>query len=64
MDLKERVNKMLEDEETKQLWEEIYLAFEDGGINGIEKLLIRKVEEIKNEFEEIKSEIDKKIKGK
>lgn len=64
MDLKERVNKMLEDEETKQLWEEIYSAFEDGGINGIEKLLIRKVEEIKNEFEEIKSEIDKKIKGK
>lgn len=64
MDLKERVNKMLENEETKQLWEEIYLAFEDGGINGIEKLLIRKVEEIKNEFEEIKSEIDKKIKGK
>ncbi len=64
MDLRKRVNEMLEDEKTKQLWEEIYLAFESGGISGIENLLNEKVVEIKKEFEKIKSEIDKKIKGK
>ncbi len=63
MELKERVKNNLNGEDLKTLWEKIYTAYEENGKDGIKKLLEKKVDEIKERFNEIKKNVEQQIGG-
>lgn len=61
MELKEKIEALLEDEETKELWRGIYEAFTQDGKDGIETFLKSKVDDIKNRFNDNKQKVEKQI---
>jgi hypothetical protein len=63
MEIKENVEKYLEEDETKRLWESIYEGFKEEGTDGIKKVLEEEVKKLQEEFESIKRNIEKQIGG-
>jgi hypothetical protein len=63
MEIKENVEKYLEEDETKRLWESIYERFKEEGTDGIKKVLEEEVKKLQEEFESIKRNIEKQIGG-
>jgi hypothetical protein len=63
MEIKENVEKYLEEDETKMLWESIYERFKEEGTDGIKKVLEEEMKKLQEEFESIKRNIEKQIRG-
>jgi len=63
MGTKEKIKKNLDNEELKELFEEIYEGFLKKGKDGIRETVENKVNNIKKEFEEIKMKIENAIGG-
>lgn len=63
MGIKENIEKHLDEPDAKELFEKIYKGYEDSGVDGIVEVLEEEAEKIKEEFEEIKSRIEKQIGG-
>lgn len=57
MEIEENVKKFLEEEEERNLWKEIFDAFQREGKEGIKTLLKKKEQEIKDEFEQVKKSL-------
>lgn len=57
------VKRFLEKEEEKNLWEEVYKAFLEGGEEGLRELINEKAQEIQRDFEKYIKEIGKKFEG-
>lgn len=55
--MKDKVKEFLENEEEKSLWEKVYNAFQEGGREGLEKLIKDKIQLITKEFEEKEKKI-------
>jgi len=63
MGIKENIERYLEDDGIKKLFEKIYREFKEEGKGGIKKILEEEVRKIKEEFEIIKRNIEKQIGG-
>lgn len=61
--MKDKVKKFLENDEEKKLWEEIFEAFQKGGGDAVNELIMIKCKIILEEFEKYMSEIDKELGG-
>lgn len=61
MNLKNLIEERIEDESTKELWREIFDAYENGGEESINNLLTQKAEEIVKEFEKFIKQLEEKI---
>lgn len=61
--MKEKVAQFLEKDEEKLLWEELFNAFQEGGIDKVKEIIINKMNSIKEEFENYKETIRKKLGG-
>lgn len=61
--MKDKVKSHLTNDEEKQLWEELYNAFQEKGEKGLRDVIIKYKQEIKKEFEKFKKEIEKKLEG-
>jgi hypothetical protein len=61
MNLKNLIEERIEDESTKELWREIYDAYESGGEELIKTLLTQKAKEISEEFEKLLKQLEEKF---
>jgi hypothetical protein len=61
MEIKENVEKYLEEDETKRLWESIYERLKEEGTDGIKNVLEEEAKKLQEEFESIKRNIEKQI---
>jgi len=62
--MKDKVKKYLNDnDEEKQLWEELYDVFQNKGEVGLKEVINKKKQEIENKFKKFKEEIEKKLEG-
>lgn len=61
--MKDKVKSHLTNDEEKQLWEELYNAFQEKGAEGLKEVIIKYKQEIKKEFEKFKEKIEKKLEG-
>ncbi|MFN3739494.1 MAG: hypothetical protein ACK4TF_02320 [Thermodesulfovibrionales bacterium] len=61
--MKDEVKKLLTGEEEQRLWEEIYDAFQKGGLEKVKSLLEEKAKSIENEFNAQIAKIDEKLGG-
>jgi len=54
---KERISNDIKDSKTKQIWEEIIIAFEDGGSDGIRMLLDKRAGEFLDNYDVVLEEL-------
>ena len=61
--MKDKVKEILESEKEKELWEEIYSAFQEGGKEKVEELIEEKKKKIEDEFENLLDKLNQKFGG-
>lgn len=54
---KERISNDIKDSKTKQIWEEIIIAFEDGGSDSIRMLLDKRAGEFLDNYDVVLEEL-------
>jgi hypothetical protein len=62
--MKDKVKKYLTNDEEKQLWEELYNAFQEKGEKGLKEVIIKHKQEIEKEFKKFKEKIENRLEGK
>jgi predicted transcriptional regulator len=63
MGIKESIEKHLDEPDAKELFEKIYKEYKENGVAGVVEVLEEEAKKIKEEFERIKSRIEKQIGG-
>ncbi|MCM8811395.1 MAG: hypothetical protein NC917_07120 [Candidatus Omnitrophica bacterium] len=61
--MKDKVKEILKSEKEKELWEEIYSAFQEGGKEKVEKLIEEKKKKIEDEFKNLLDKLNQKFGG-
>lgn len=61
--MRDKIKEFIKSDEEIKLWEEIWNAFQENGIEGLTNTVQEKAENIKKEFDEIYNKIKKEIWG-
>ncbi|MCM8809889.1 MAG: hypothetical protein NC934_06970 [Candidatus Omnitrophica bacterium] len=61
--MKDKVKELLKTKEEKDLWDEIYNAFQEGGEKKVEELIKEKKKTIEDDFENLLEKLNKKFGG-
>lgn len=61
--MKDKIKNYLSNDEEKQLWEELYYAFQEGGEEKLNEVIKTEKQKIFEKFNEFKKKIENKLGG-